>query len=207
MAVYIEHGNADAVIGSFYGRVSNSVQERNLERFARFSSNIVGAGAELFKESLDRVKYAYSDKVQKLIHRVKSTQSEYYREDELQYLGTQKAIAITPPKMQLILLAQSQLFSLFSHQGIEGFGFNYDQQEHNAERIENIRRAVCNGLIVQEEGTDLWYSDYEYGLNEVDGIPMNNLAQIDILDTWNVVDELIEQGIDPTSKLGERLYG
>lgn len=207
MAVYIDNGNPDVVLGSFYGRVSDAVQQRNMERFERFQSNIIGPGVNLFKESLERVKFAYSDKVEKLIHRVKASQSEYYREDELQYLGTQPAIAIAPPKMQMILLAQSQLFTLFSHQGIEGFGFNYDPNEHNAERIESIRRVVNNGRVVQETGADRWYSEYEYGLHEVEGHSMNNLCQIDIIDTWNVIDDLIEQGIDPTSKLGEKLYG
>lgn len=100
--------------------------------------------------------------------------------------------------MQKYILAELTLNSLYKNNKCYGFSDSYVDMEPNSvgeERYDYQR--VVDGLLQFEEDEDIGYITYYSNADTED--ELTSLDKIMILDTWNVVKNLIAKGIDPSN--------
>lgn len=206
MKVSIISGDDRSFRAAAFGMPDRETVERSFSRLEEFSRGLSARA----KEGLDRTRTLidsmYDETVRTSLRLLSRAKRGMYRDDVIQFLDDQTQIALAPDQMRRWLLAHPFIRNRYDKQSIDAWGSKPGQWDLDGKHYEDFYfRAATNGRVTQNEEGE-WWSEYTYGGCTVAGVGTISLEeQLDILATWDVVDDCIADGIDPTSVMKERL--
>lgn len=203
MKVKVIAGDGAIASAISFGRRSRESIDRNIDRLRTFSRNLRPEASERIIAIEDKLNRYLDSDVKDALRSANSNRSAAFRDDIIMFLADQKSIADTPPSMRRYLLANRRLGSLFRQQRLDAWGLKPGFLGIEPGEEDPYYVAVMNGVI--QESEDKFYSEYRLGDSVVDGEILSIDEQTDVIATWNRIDELLDESVDPTSPLGESL--
>lgn len=122
-----------------------------------------------------------------------------FRSDGIYYLGDVGAVQTAPVEMIPYLMEHPTLMRLYQDGSVSGYGDDYvNPQEFVTNHLDrdNYRMATNGMLTDRHNGTmeiRIWNTP------EVEN-PLNSYSKTAILRCWDLIDEAIEEGTDPSSR-------
>lgn len=205
MKVRVIEGDEAILSAVAYGRKSRESVERSVSRLRRFSRNLRDNVLEKVNKIEGTIRRYLDDDIGRVVREVNRRRKRGYRDDVILFLESQGDIADCGPRYRRWLLANKRLGALFRQQRIDGWGAAPEFLDFEPGERDPYYVATRNGVVEKDEESGLYYSEYSYGDCEVDGEMLHLDEQLDVIATHDVIDDLLDQNIDPTSPLGESL--
>ncbi|URG14151.1 hypothetical protein [Pectobacterium phage vB_ParM-25] len=180
--------------------------ERTYSRLEEFSRGLSSRAREGLERTRGLIESMYDDTVRNSLRILGRVKRGLFRDDVIQFLDDQTEIATAPMTMRRWILAHPFIRSRYDTQSIDAWGSKPGQWDLEGKGYEDLfYRAATNGLATKNEKGE-WWSEYTFGGCSVPGAGTISLEeQMDILATWDIIDDCIADGIDPTSVMKERL--
>lgn len=205
MKVRIIEGDEAVLSAVAFGRRSRDSVERSVGRLRRFSRNLRDGALDKIDHIESTIRRYLEDDIEKVVRDVNKRRKRGYRDDIIMFLESREDIADCGPKMRRWLLANRRLGSLFRQQRLDGWGASPELLDFEPGERDPYYVATRNGVVEKDEESGLYYSEYSYGDCVVDGEFLHVDSQLDVIASHDIIDDLLDQGIDPTSPLGELL--
>lgn len=206
MEVDIIDGDDAVFRASAYGLPDRESLSRSYERLEEYGRSLSTRASNFLghaKKALDKL---HDPSIKRALRRLSSSRRGLFRNNTIQFLDEQLEIAQAPEIMRRWLVAHPRLHRLNLNQRINAWGSKPNTYDlgpvHEPDRY---YKAATNGLAKETEDGS-WVTEYEVGACFVDGDTIDLIEQCDIVATYNVIDDLLDQGIDPTSPEGEGLF-
>lgn len=204
-------GDAVTMRAATYGVGSYDDRENDRDRLSDFTRNLRERSRAFVDTTRDLLDVFYSDETRSLVRDTVSVLKGTYRRNAVQYLTDYTEIGTAPEIMRRLLVAHPRLRELVREQRCSAWNTNGSAWNLPARKEEDVfYRAVTNGkTVVPEDVSEPCYSDFEFGIgaelaeHRFDSLDI--MDQIDVADTWAIIDTLMDAGIDPTSAAGELL--
>lgn len=202
MKVKVISGDEHIFASLAFGKRSRESVERSARRLRDFRNKL---RPEL-TDRLDRIEksiYRYlDDDVTDAVRRANRNRHKSFRDDIIMFLANAEEISDAPESNRRWLLSSPRMRNLFKQQRLHAWGCKPDYIDIEPGEADPYYVAIKNGEVVtDDEGNS--YSDYVIGGCDVDGIHLSRDEQLDLIATLDVAHDLLDQGIDPTSPLGE----
>lgn len=208
---------AQVVIGNdatFNALISGPPQQRTIDfvrnQFSNFNQSAVMSAAErrFYEQASASVEQAVNSNAMRLAQSAARKLKHGWDPESIRYLSTIGEIQFAPVKMQRYIMANPMIRVMY-HQGkIDGYSDTYIDREPGVvgENHYDYRR-VMDGVVVAEEHEDpdesTWSSTSYWNDLEDDDSELLPEEQFDILDSWDICNELQEtQPEDFTSVYG-----
>jgi hypothetical protein len=205
MKVRVIEGDEAILSATAYGRRSRESIDRGIDRLRRFSRNLRDGVLDKVDRIETSIRRYLDDDIGRAVREVNKRKKRGYRDDIIMFLAEREDIADAPPRMRRWALSNPRLASLFRQQRLDGWGASPDFLDVAPGERDPYYVATRNGVVERDEQSGLFYSDYSYGDCTVDGEYLHADEQLDVIATHDVIDDLLDQNIDPTSPLGESL--
>lgn len=198
-------GDGAILDSMLYGRVSRKSVEESSDRLREFRRSVrsdVFDAIDRVESTLDRL---LEDDIDDVLRKANKKRSKLWKEDILEFLGDLEEISSATERTQIWLLGNRRLNALFKQQRIQAWGRDPSKDILEREDGRNpYNDAVYNGAIItDDEGNS--YSECIVGGHEVDGESISLETQLELIATYDVIDQYLDDGIDPTNPLGESL--
>lgn len=201
-------GDAMTMRASAYGMASRANRDDDYSRLNEFTRNLRDRSRGFVEQTRELLDIFYSDETRELVQDANSVLRGIYRRNVVQFLDDHAEIGTAPEVMQRFIVAHGRYREFVRDQRCDAYGREWDLPARKEDDV--YYRAVMNGVVqVPVDDTERCYSDFEYGIGEelkalgVD--PLLAMEQVGAVDTYAVMDHLMDLGIDPTSKAGELL--
>lgn len=205
MKVKVIEGDEAILSATTFGRRSRESIDRDFSRLRRFSRNLRDGVLDKIDRIETNIRRYLDDDIGKAVRELNKRKRRGYRDDIIMFLQEREDIADAPPVMRRWSLANPRLGSLFRQQRLDGWGASPDFLDTPIGERDPYYVATRNGVVEKDEETGLYYSEYSYGECEVNGVLLSPDEQLDVIATHDVINDLLDQNIDPTSPLGESL--
>lgn len=205
MKVKVIEGDEAILSATTYGRRSRDAIDRDFDRLRRFSRNLRDGVLDKIERIEGSIRRYLDEDIGRAVREVNKRKRRGYRDDIIMFLAEREDIADAPPVMRRWSLANPRLAALFRQQRLDGWGAPPDFLDVAAGERDPYYVATRNGVVEKDDESGLYYSEYSYGDCNVDGVHLHADEQLDIIATHDVIDDLLDQNIDPTSPLGESL--
>lgn len=205
MKVRVIEGDEAILSATAYGRRSRDSIDRGIDRLRRFSRNLRDGVLDKVDRIETSIRRYLDDDIGRAVREVNKRKKRGYRDDIIMFLSEREDIADAPPRMRRWALANPRLASLFRQQRLDGWGASPDFLDADPTERDPYYVATRNGVVERDDQSGLFYSEYSYGDCSVDGEYLHVDEQLDVIATHDVIDDLLDQNIDPTSPLGESL--
>lgn len=206
MRVKVIAGDNAILSATAFGKKRREDIDRGMERLRRVGRNLRSGALEKMEKLEDNIRRFFDSDIDDALRDVNKRRKVGFRDDVVVFFGTNEAIADAGPKARRWLLGNKRLANLFRQQRIDGWGAPPEFLDVEPTERDPYYVAVRNGTVEQDaEQPEVYYSEYSYGDCEVDGEVLTVGAQLDLVATYDVIDDLLDQGIDPTSPTGETL--
>lgn len=205
MKVRIIEGDEAIMSAVAYGRRSRDSVERSVSRLRRFSRNLRDGVLDKIDRIEGSIKRYLDEDISRVVRDVNKRRKRGYRDDVIMFLESREEIADCQPRMRRWALANRRLGALFRQQRLDGWGAAPEFLDFEPGERDPYYVATRNGVVEKDEESGIYYSEYSYGDCEVDGDVLTADEQLDVIATHDIIDDLLDQGIDPTSPLGELL--
>lgn len=124
--------------------------------------------------------------------------NSYWQGDNIRLLNNVGAIQTAPDAMIRWVMANPELRMMHGEDRIEAYGERYtDSQNGQVGHMQYDYRRVTDGMVIQNDSGANHTSYHEKLLPE--DYVLSIMDKANILDTYKVIEEAIEEGIDPTS--------
>lgn len=203
MKIRIIEGDEAILSAVAFGRRSRESVERSIGRLRSFSRNLRDGALDKMEAIEKNIRRYLDDDITDVVRKVNRKRKRGYRDDIIMFLENREDIADCTPSNRRWLLANKRLGALFRQQRIDGWGAPPDLLDVAIGERDPYYVATRNGIVEKDDETGLFYSEYSYGDCEVDGERLHIDDQLSVIANHDVIDELLDQGIDPTSPLGE----
>lgn len=206
MKISIVGGGESVYRAAAFGLPDRDDMESSFRSLERFSSNLSERARSMLESTRGMIKSLYDDKVRLAVKKLNRTKRGLYRVDEIQFLDSPEEVAMAPMAMRRWILSNPRIRSLFDRQSTHAWGAKHDAFTLNEKGTEDpYWVAIQNGVAKPDEKGNYW-TEYIYGACDVEGEKHLTLEdQMDLLATMVIIDNAIDEGIDPLSPLGERL--
>lgn len=206
MKIEIINGGESVFRAAAFGLPDREDMERSYDRLERFSSNLSDRAKGMLSSAKTMIESLYDDGVRRTLKRLNRSKRGLYRDNVIQYLDSAEEVATAPMAMRRWLLSSPRTRSLFDRQSTHAWGAKADAFNLNEKGTEDpYWKAIRNGVVEQNEKGE-WWSEYTYGACDVEGEEHLTLEmQMDLIATFDVINDAIDNGIDPFSPLGEKL--
>lgn len=206
MRAKVIQGDSAILSATAFGRRKRESIDRGIERLRSFGRNLRSGTLDRIERLEKNIRRYFDEDIDEAIRDVNKRRKVGFRDDVIMYLGTAEEIADAGPSYRRWLLANKRLGNLFRQQRVDGWGAAPDYLDVGPNDRDPYYEAVYNGVVQEDaEQPGVFYSEYCYGGNEVNGEYLTPGKQVDILATFDVIDDLLDQNIDPTSPTGETL--
>lgn len=200
-------GGGEAVFrAAAFGLPDREDIEDSFRDLERFSSNLSDRARKILESTKGSIKSLYDDNVRRTIKQLNRSKRGIYRVDEIQFLDSQEEIATAPVSMRRWILSHPRIRSLFDRQSTHGWGAKPDAFNLNEKgTVDPYWIAIQNGVSQPNDKGEYW-TEYVYGGCDVEGEKHLDLEmQMDLLATMVVIDNVLDEGIDPLNPLAEKL--
>lgn len=210
MKVNIITADSDIVSTHLFGEYSGRIMERSRDKMARLSRNLTDGARSMFDRATRRMEELFDPELTRLARRIRRANKHQYQEDNYFFIDSQEGMANAPNRMREMITSEPRVRRMIQQQRLDGYGIKPNSSRISSPITEDpFWKAATNGLSKEVQcertGKTIWVSDYEYGANYVDDHHVYIEDQVDILATWDRVNQLLDEGIDPTSPLGEKI--
>lgn len=206
MRVKVIAGDNAILSATAFGKKRREDVDRGLDRLRRVGRNLRSGAMEKIERLENNIRRFFDSDIDEALRSVNTRRKVGFRDDVLMFLGNNEEIADAGPRARRWLLGHKRLANLFRQQRIDGWGASKEFLDVEPNERDPYYVAVRNGAVEQDaENPEVFYSEYSYGDCEVDGEVLTVGAQLDLVATYDVIDDLLDQGIDPTSPTGETL--
>lgn len=188
-----------------FGQPDRESIERTYNRFEEFSRNVSSRAREHLGNARKLLDSMFDDSIVTKLRKVVSNQRGIYRRDIIQFLDSSEEIALAPVTMRRWLLSSPRVRKLFDNQAIHAWGSTreaFDLPEKG--ESDPFWRAIHNGECRQESDGS-WWTEFEFGLEENTGVPLRLDEQLELIATMDVLNEALDDGLDPTNPFGENI--
>lgn len=206
MKVNIISGGEEIFRATAFGLPDRDAYESSFRRLEEYTRGLSDRARDIYETAKDNFMELYDSNVRERLRKLSSSKRGIYRDNVVQYLGTQEDIAMSPMQMRRWVLSNPRMASLFKSQSTHGWGAKHDAFNLPGDgEVDVYWKAIRNGVATENEKGE-WWTEYEYGACDVAGEePLTTAAQSDLVATMVIIDALIDDGIDPLSPLGEKL--
>lgn len=206
MKVSIISGDERSFRAAAFGMPDRESVERSYSRLEEYSRGLSARAREGLQRTRGLIESMYDETVRNSLRILGRAKRGMYRDDTIQYLDDQTEVALAPMAMRRWILAHPFIRNRFDTQSIEAWGSKPGSWDLEGKGYEDFfYRAATNGRAQQNDKGE-WWSEYTFGGCTVPGVGTISMEeQLDVLATWDVIDDCIADGIDPTSVLKERL--
>lgn len=205
MKIEIINGDEAVFRAAAFGLPDRDSVERSYNRLEEFSRGLSDRARGFLSTARDSITSLYDNTVRETVRKLSNSKRGLYRDDVVQFLGTQEDLATAPMAMRRWLLSNPRLGRLYETQSSHAWGAK--PGEFNTDSVEAALRwqAIRNGVATQNEKGE-WWTEYVYGGCKVTGEEELSIwAQLDLLATMDVAEAIVDSGIDPFNPLGELL--
>lgn len=198
-------GDGAILDSMLYGRVSRKSIEESSDRLREFRRSVrsdVFDAIDRVETSLDRL---LEEDIDDVLRKANKKRSKLWKEDILEFLCNLEEISSATERAQVWLLGNRRLNALFKQQRIQAWGRDPSKAVFEREDGRNpYTDAVYNGAIITDSDGNS-YSECIVGGHTVDGETISLETQLELIATYDVIDQYLDDGIDPTNPLGESL--
>ncbi len=205
MKVRVLEGDEAILSTRAYGRRSRESIDRGIDRLRKFSRSLRDGVLDKVDRIETGIRRYLDEDIIKTSRDVNKRRKKGYRDDIIMFLCDRSEIADSPPRMRRWALSNPRLASLFRQQRLDGWGAAPDFLDVAIGERDPYYVATRNGVVEKDEESGIYYSEYSYGDSVVDGELLLVEEQLDVIATHDVINDLLDQNIDPTSPLGESL--
>ncbi|UKS72106.1 hypothetical protein MOA67_gp317 [Klebsiella phage KpLz-2_45] len=206
MKIAIIDGGESVFRAAAFGLPDREDIQRSYDRLERFSSNLSDRAKGMLNSAKTMISSLYDDTVRSQLKRLNSSKRGLYRDNIIQFLDSPEEVASAPLKMRRWLLSSPRTRSLWDRQSTHGWGskrdaFVFETTPEN----DPYWKAIRNG-VAEKNSKGEWWVEYTYGACDVEGEEHLTLEQqMELCATFDVINNAIDEGIDPFSPLGEKL--
>jgi len=205
LKVAIVEGDERLFRAAAFGMPDRGAIERTYERLEGFARNLSSRAKEGLTKAREMIGLMYDDEVHRGMRVLDRSSRGIYRRDVVQFLDSQEEIAMAPLEMRRWLLAHPRLRNLFDAQSVDGWGAKRESFDLPLKWSDDpFWIAARNGEIKADE-KGKFYSDFTYGTEDMTGKKLSGDEQMDIIATMDIMLQVMDDGIDPTSSLAEKL--
>lgn len=206
MKIAIIDGGESVFRAAAFGIPDREDIQRSYERLERFSSNLSDRAKGMLNSAKTMISSLYDDTVRTQLKRLNSSKRGLYRDDIIQFLDSAEEVATAPMAMRRWLLSSPRTRSLWNRQSTHAWGAKRDAFVFNDPgTADPYWTAIRNGVAEKNEKGE-WWSEYVYGACDVEGEEHLTMEQqMELIATFDVINDTIDEGIDPFNPLGEKL--
>lgn len=205
MKVSIVDGDERLFRAAAFGMPDRASIEQSYDRLESFARNLSSRAREGLGRAREMIDLMYNEDVHKGLRVLDRSARGMYRRDVIQFLDSQEEIALAPMEMRRWILANPRIRNLFDSQSIDGWGAKqgaFDLPEKGVE--DPFWTAMRNGET-KKDAKGAYYCDFTYGTEDMTGKKLSSEEQLDLIATMDIVLQTMDDGIDPTSILAEKL--
>lgn len=205
MAQYVA-GGADLIDIMAGGRPDEATRQWFAERSEMVQQNLSNSSRAFFDRARSLYQTISESQAIQMLRNLKSKDENVWSGNVIESLRTLASIQTASPVMQRMIMAQPDLRQRYLNQEVEGFADSYTNFHGDAWGSSHFDyRRVMDGVVEVKDEEDFvirHYIDYM----EADDRNLSLHEKIDVLNTWDMVKQLLEEGgEDPTSPVGNDL--
>lgn len=174
-------------------------------REEQLRSTISSTAAAFFDQAQSLYQMISTTDAMQILRNIKAKMTQTWNGNDIMYLAEAEKLQTAGVVMQRWIMAQPDLRNRYLNQEVEGYEGSYVNVQGQAigEQQYDYRRVMDAVVKVDDEGFS--YKHYLEDIPDTDR-ELTVFEKVDILKTWNVVSEILEQGVDdPTSPCGNKL--
>lgn len=203
MKVDIIGGDDRLFRAAAFGLPDRESLQRSYNRLEDFSRNISDRAKEHLGKAKELIGSIFDESIAIKLNRVLNNQRGIYRRDAIQFLDSAEEIALAPVKMRRWIISNPRVRKLFDRQAIHAWGSKKDAFDlPEAGESDPFWRALNNGVAAEDENGQ-WWTEFEHGLEELTKEPLRLDEQLDLIATMDILNQTMDDGIDPTNPFGE----
>lgn len=187
--------------GAIDSGTANWLQQRE----EQLRSTISTTAAAFFDRAHSMYSMISNSDAMQILRNLKAKMTQTWGGNDITYLDDLAKVQTAGPVMQRWILAHPELRGRYLNQEIDGYEGSYVNYHGDAVGAQHYDwRRVMDG-IVQADDDGFRYTHYLENIPEGER-ELSLFEKVDILKTWNIVSEILDQGVDdPTSPCGNPL--
>jgi hypothetical protein len=177
---------------------SNFVQNQ----MALTSNSLSAVGQTLFRNAMQTYEHSLLNPARRIAAAALRQIQSLWGTDSYQYLDEIFKVQNAPPKMIPFIMVHDAIRNLYQQQRCDGFDGKYFDIQPNVNGWDNMHyQAIFNGVVNVEDSDDGGWHATTASCSEDDRFDkvLSFDDQVDIINTFKVVDHAISLGKDPTS--------
>lgn len=186
------------------GHLDNNTMQWLQNRNESVMSSVTGYAREFFQQAQNLYGMVSASDAAMVLRNLRSKKEDSWSFD-IAPLTNLEGLQTANPYMQRWVMAQPELRQRYLYQEVEGYGKSYKNHHGDAVGERHLDyRLVMDGVVTHDE-SQFGYKTYYNNLAEGDR-ELTVFEKVDILRTWNAVQEYLDAGEDdPTSVVGAKL--
>jgi hypothetical protein len=207
MAQYVP-GGADLIDIMAGGRPDDATRQWFAERAEMVQQNLSNTSRAFFDRARSLYQTISESQALQMLRNLRTKSDNVWSGNVIEPLRTLEALQTASPVMQRMIMAQPDLRRRYLNQEVEAYGDSYTNYHGDTWGPTHFDyRRVMDGVLDLQDDEKIGYVIRHYvDYMEVDDRVLSLHEKIDILNTWDVVKQLLEEGgEDPTSPVGNQL--
>lgn len=205
MAQYVP-GGADLIDIMAGGRPDEATRQWFAERAEVVQQNLTNTSRAFFDRARSLYQTISESQALQMLRNLRTKSDDVWSGNVIEPLRTLESIQTASPVMQRMIMAQPDLRKRYLNQEVEAYGDSYTNFHGDVWGAMHFDyRRVMDGVLEFEDESSYvirHFIDYM----EEDERNLSTHEKIDILNTWDVVKRLLDEGgEDPTSPVGNDL--
>ena len=185
---------------------SNFIQQQ----MAAASNNLTPMGQALFKNAIQIYEHSLLNPARKIAAAAMRQVQSLWGTNSIQYLPEVWQVQNAPDKMIPFLMVHEAIRNLHQQQRCDGYSGRYFDLQPGVNGWDNMHyQAVWNGIVKVDEAEDAVYcwqaTTASHSEDDMFDKMLSFEDQVDIVDTYRVVDHAIALGKDCTSNWDQEL--
>jgi hypothetical protein len=207
MATYVQ-GGADLIDALGGGLPDESTKQWFAQHTQAVTQTLSATGQAFFERARTMYQTISESQALQMLRNLRNKMDDVWSGNKIQPLQTLAALQTAGPIMQRWVMAEPTLRARYLNQEVEGYGENYTNYHGDAvgESHFDYRRVMNGVVVVPEDDSKEFVLRHYYDPLSDDERELTLYEKIDILNTWDLVKSLLEEGgEDPTSQYGAML--
>lgn len=207
MAQILDIGGDYVFDALVYGEQHPGTMQYLQQQAYDWSSSVGNSASRFAQETREFYDRYFGQTAQRMLRAAKRAVGTVWQVNEIRPISTMEDFQSAPPIMQRYIMAEPTVRKMFIKQQIEGYDEKYQDPFPNDTwgPDQYDYRRVTNGIVEFRED-DSWYSNTYMEELLPDDRELVHEEQLDILNTWENVVDLVRKGEeDPTSRFGSYL--
>lgn len=203
-----QFSDADLAMHSLFGNNSSSTQQYIQQQAQSYMQSLQNSNLGQFAtNAINNVQNLFNffnnGEINNRIQRFKHQYSTYWDEDVIRYLDNAIAIQNAKTVMQRWVMANPTINALYNDGRINGYSDSYTVSSDYAKADNYNYRLAMSGVAVEEDNVTK-VTSYAQSIEENDRL-LNVYEKLSIQRTWKQIEDLISEGVDPTSPNNESI--